>query len=64
MHRYWEAFARTGVPRTEGEPDWPAYHADTDLIMNFTANGPLAGPDPWKERLDLAERANIRHERK
>lgn len=64
VHHYWEAFARTGVPRVEGEPDWPAYHADTDLIMDFTDHGPVSGPDPSKERLDLAERANIRRERK
>ena len=62
VHRYWVAFAREGIPRVRGEPRWPAYHADTDLIMNFTDHGPVAGPDPWKERLDLAERANVRRE--
>jgi para-nitrobenzyl esterase len=60
MHRYWVAFARSGTPRVSGQPDWPKYRAATDLIMNFTDRGPVAGPDPWKERLDLAERANAR----
>ncbi len=60
VHGYWVAFARTGVPRVPGKPEWPAYHADTDLVMSFTENGPVAGPDPWKERLDLAKRANDR----
>ncbi len=63
MHRYWVAFARTGKPEPRGEPAWPAYHAATDLLMNFTDRGPIAEPDPAKARLDLAERANDRKAR-
>ncbi len=63
VHRYWVAFARSGRPEVQGEPAWPAYEERTDLIMNFTARGPVAGPDPWKGRLDLAERANESGER-
>jgi para-nitrobenzyl esterase len=54
MHEYWVTFARTGKPTAKGHPDWPAYSAKNDLIMDFTANGPVAFPDPWRARLDLA----------
>jgi len=64
MHKYWVAFARTGAPDVPGQPAWPRYDAKTDAIMDFTNNGPVAGPDPWKARLDLAERLNNRNEHK
>ncbi|HTW37170.1 MAG TPA: carboxylesterase family protein [Steroidobacteraceae bacterium] len=60
VHRYWVAFARTGWPEAKGEPAWPAYQERSDLILNFTDRGPVPGPDPWKARLDLAERASER----
>jgi para-nitrobenzyl esterase len=60
MHAYWVAFARTGRPEVPGQPPWPAYSAATDVLLDFTAAGPVAQPDPWKDRLDLAERANLR----
>ena len=56
MHAYWVGFARTGVPQAAGQPAWPAYEPSTDQIMDFTAQGPVAGPDPWKDRMDLAQR--------
>jgi hypothetical protein len=31
--------------------------------MNFTEHGPVAEADPWKARLDLAERMSDRSER-
>ena len=55
MHRYWIAFAKTGTPKVPGQPEWPAYSAKSDVIMDFTSAGPVAGPDPWRPRLDLAE---------
>jgi para-nitrobenzyl esterase len=55
---YWIAFAKTGTPEVQGQPKWPVYSPQNDVIMNFTPTGPVAGPDPWKERLDLAETAN------
>ncbi len=61
--RYWAAFARSGRPEVPGEPAWPAYRIESDLVMDFTEHGPAAGPDPWKARLDLAQRANERRER-
>ncbi len=56
MHEYWVTFARTGKPTAKGHPDWPAYNAKTDLIMDFTANGPVAIADPWRERMDRGGR--------
>lgn len=56
MHAYWIAFARTGRPDPRGEPAWPEYHAGADRIMNFTDHGPVFEADPWKLRLDIAER--------
>jgi para-nitrobenzyl esterase len=53
---YWVAFATTGSPNAAGRPRWPAYAADSDLIMDFTTAGPKPGPDPRKERLDLVDR--------
>ena len=50
-------FARTGDPNGKGLPHWPRYSAASDELMNFTLTGPVGGPDPWKERLDLTEKA-------
>jgi para-nitrobenzyl esterase len=60
MHAYWVGFAKTGVPRAMGYPAWPAYQQQSDEIMDFTANGPLAGADPWRIRMDLAQRFSVR----
>lgn len=56
MHAYWVAFARTGRPDPRGAPAWPAYDARTDELMIFTNRGPICEADPWKRRLNLAER--------
>ncbi|MDE2050916.1 MAG: carboxylesterase family protein, partial [Gammaproteobacteria bacterium] len=56
VHAYWIAFARTGRPEPRGEPAWPEYHAKTDRLMSFTDRGPISAKDPWKPRLDIAER--------
>lgn len=62
MHAYWVAFARWGRPDPRAEPVWPAYDARTDRLMIFTDRGPVSEPDPWKRRLDLAQRiAERRH---
>jgi len=52
---YWVAFAKTGDPNGTGRPRWPEYNAKEDVLMNFTNAGPVAEPDAWKVRLDLAE---------
>ena len=56
MQSYWVAFARTGRPDPSGEPAWPRYEARSDRLINFTDQGPIAGRDPWRQRLDLTER--------
>ncbi|HVV46032.1 MAG TPA: carboxylesterase family protein [Bryobacteraceae bacterium] len=55
MHAYWVNFAKTGDPNGAGLPNWPKYSGASDALMDFTNNGPVAGPDPLKQRLDLAE---------
>ncbi|HTT00888.1 MAG TPA: carboxylesterase family protein [Steroidobacteraceae bacterium] len=62
VHAYWVAFARSGRPEVSGKPVWPVYRGETDELMNFTDDGPMVQSDPWKARLDLAERVNERHE--
>jgi para-nitrobenzyl esterase len=52
---YWAAFARSGNPNGAGRPDWPAYKAAKDILMDFTEAGPVAQADPWKARLDITE---------
>jgi para-nitrobenzyl esterase len=53
---YWVNFARTGNPSGKGLPEWPAYSPKTDILMDFSLSGPVAKPDPWKDRLDMVER--------
>ena len=62
MHQYWVAFAKTGKPDPAGLPAWPAYRASSDELMNFTEQGPKPEADPWKKRLDVAERFAEREE--
>jgi len=52
---YWVSFAKTGSPSVAGLPKWETQNPQTDFIMNFTNTGLVAGPDPWKPRLDLIE---------
>lgn len=53
---YWANFVKTGNPNGPGLPHWPRYSKSKDELMIFTENhGPVAKPDPWKERLDLTE---------
>jgi len=41
MSDYWVAFAKSGVPRVEGRPEWRTYKRSTGLYMRF---GPEATP--------------------
>ena len=53
---FWVNFAKTGNPNGQGLPKWPVYSPKTDVLLDFTATGPMAKPDPWKDRLDLVEK--------
>ncbi len=53
MLNYWVAFAKTGDPSTGNSPAWPRFSPSTDMLMDFTTNGPVAETDPWKARLDV-----------
>ena len=42
-------------PPLPGLPKWETQNPQTDFLMNFTNTGIVAGPDPWKARLDVAQ---------
>jgi para-nitrobenzyl esterase len=52
---YWANFAKHGDPNGGSLPKWPAYELKTDMILDFTAKGPVPMADPWKARLDAVE---------
>jgi para-nitrobenzyl esterase len=41
MMGYWTSFARTGVPKAKGQPDWPAF-ASNKSYMHFAENPEVA----------------------
>lgn len=57
---YWANFVKTGNPNSAGLPFWLSYQSSAepvaDVLMDFTEDGPVSKPDPWKERLDLTEK--------
>ena len=53
MLNYWVSFAKTGDPSTGNTPAWPRYSPETDMLLDFTENGPVAEKDPLKARLDV-----------
>jgi len=57
MVAYWSNFAKTGNPNGNGLPVWPKYSAESDSLMNFTVDGPVAMKDPRKAKLDVMEAA-------
>jgi para-nitrobenzyl esterase len=50
-------FVKRGDPNGAGLPAWPRFGQEPGDLMIFTNDGPVAQPDPWRERLDLVERA-------
>ena len=55
MADYWTTFARTGSPNGGDRAMWPEVGADGDSLLEFTNDGPVAKPIPFKDRLDLIE---------
>jgi para-nitrobenzyl esterase len=53
IHAYWANFVKTGDPNGPGLAIWSRYAPLSDRILDFTATGPVAKPDPWKSRLDV-----------
>ena len=56
MADYWTTFAARGDPNSAGRPVWPEFGAERDRLLEFTNDGPVAGPIPFADRLDLIER--------
>ena len=55
---YFGNFAKTGNPNGPGLPQWPAYDAKADVLMDFGADGAaVAKPEPWKARMDVTAAA-------
>lgn len=58
MNTYWANFAKTGNPNGKGLPEWSAYDAQKNGLIEFQADGNAVGkPDPKKARLDVIEKA-------
>ena len=55
MVDYWTTFAARGNPNGAGRPVWPEFGAEPDRLLEFTNDGPVAGPIPNAARLDLIE---------
>ncbi len=47
VHDTWVRFARTGTP------GWQAFAPGNEVLNDFTVAGPVVGPDPLRDRLDL-----------
>lgn len=57
-NEYWANFAKTGNPNGAGLPEWPKYNSKVDELLFIEAGGPVAKSDPWKTRLDLAQKVS------
>lgn len=56
MNSYWVNFAKTGNPNGTGLPNWPAFDAATNEMLEFQRDGLIVGgPDPLKQRMDVTE---------
>jgi para-nitrobenzyl esterase len=58
MNTYWANFAKTGNPNGKGLPEWSAFDAQKNELIEFQADRKAVGkPDPKKARLDVIEKA-------
>ncbi len=57
VNAYWANFVKNGNPNGPGLTEWPTYQPASDMLMDFTTEGPKAGQDAWKARMDLTEAA-------
>lgn len=55
MAGYWTTFAAEGDPNAAGRPVWPEFGGEPDRLLEFTNDGPVAGPVPFAGRLNLIE---------
>jgi len=61
MLAYWTSFARTGLPKAEGQPDWPAF-ASNKSYMHFAENSEVA-TDLMPGMFELNEEVMLRERR-
>lgn len=61
MIAYWTSFARTGVPKAPGEPDWPTFEPNKSY-MHFAAT-PTPSTDPMPGMYKLNEEVMQRERR-
>lgn len=61
MIGYWTSFARTGVPKAHGEPDWPTF-APHERYMHFTKR-PVVAADLMPGMYELNEEVMQRRRR-
>lgn len=50
----WVNFARSGDPNGAGLPQWPAYDANSDRLMNFS-DAPKAEKAPYEDKLNFID---------
>jgi para-nitrobenzyl esterase len=55
MGRYWINLAAAGNPNSQGLPNWPAYAADSEELVDFGQNVTIL-KGPRNDQLDLIER--------
>ena len=52
---YWVDFAQGGNPNGGDRPEWPAFTAEQDVLLDFAQDGPLVRDDFLKARMTFFE---------